>query len=110
MLDALDVGDKHYARKFQNMQNRLDNLYDRIPDFENEIVDVEEKIKAAYGKQISEKQLYQILQKFDMGDAYLGPVNMIIAVPDMLIGILMILFKTRETKGVDLNCVTGREE
>ena len=66
MLDALDAGDKHYARKFQGMQDRLDNLYDRISGFENEIADVEEKIKAAYGRQISEKQLYQILQKFDI--------------------------------------------
>ena len=66
MLDALDAGDKHYARKFQDMQDRLDNLYDRISDFENEIADVEKKIKAAYGRQISEKQLYQILQKFDI--------------------------------------------
>ena len=66
MLDALDAGDKHYARKFQDMQGRLDNLYDRISDFENAIADVEEKIKAAYGRQISEKQLYQILQKFDI--------------------------------------------
>ena len=66
MLDALDAGDKHYARKFQDMQERLDNLYDRISGFENEIADVEEKIKAAYGRQISEKQLYQILQKFDI--------------------------------------------
>lgn len=66
MLDALDAGDKHYARKFQDMQDRLDNLYDRISGFENEIADLEEKIKAAYGRQISEKQLYQILQKFDI--------------------------------------------
>ena len=66
MLDALDAGDKHYTRKFQDMQDRLDNLYDRISGFENEIADVEEKIKAAYGRQISEKQLYQILQKFDI--------------------------------------------
>ena len=66
MLDTLDAGDKHYARKFQDMQDRLDNLYDRISDFENEIADVEKKIKAAYGRQISEKQLYQILQKFDI--------------------------------------------
>lgn len=66
MLDALDASDKHYARKFQDMQDRLDNLYDRISGFENEIADVEEKIKAAYGRQISEKQLYQILQKFDI--------------------------------------------
>ena len=48
------------------MQDRLDNLYDRISGFENEIADVEEKIKAAYGRQIGEKQLYQILQKFDI--------------------------------------------
>lgn len=66
ILDTLDAGDKHYARKFQDMQDRLDNLYDRISGFENEIADVEEKIKAAYGRQISEKQLYQILQKFDI--------------------------------------------
>ena len=66
MLDALDAGDKHYARKFQDMQDRLDNLYDRISGFENEIADVEEKIKVVYGRQISEKQLYQILQKFDI--------------------------------------------
>ena len=33
---------------------------------QNEIADVEEKIKAAYGRQITEKQLYQILQKFDI--------------------------------------------
>lgn len=32
------------------MQDRLDNLYDRISGFENEIADVEEKIKAAYGR------------------------------------------------------------
>ena len=65
MLDGLSERDNHYARKFQDMQDRLDNLYDRISDFENEIADVNEKIRAAYGKQISEKQLYQILQKFD---------------------------------------------
>ena len=66
MLDGLDSGDKHYARKFQDMQDRLDNLYDRISEFENEILDLEQKIKAAYGKKITEKQLYQILQKFDI--------------------------------------------
>ena len=66
MMDGLDSGDKHYARKFQDMQDRLDNLYDRIAEFENEIFDLDQKIKAAYGKQITEKQLYQILQKFDI--------------------------------------------
>lgn len=45
-----------------------------------------------------------------LGDRFLGPINMMIAVPGMLIGILLILFKVRETKGVDLEQVTGHEE
>ncbi len=45
-----------------------------------------------------------------LGDKFIGPINVMIAVPGMLIGILLILFKVRETKGVDLNAVTGCEE
>lgn len=45
-----------------------------------------------------------------LGDAFIGPINVAIAVPGMTIGILMILFKVKETKGVDLEKVTGREE
>ncbi len=45
-----------------------------------------------------------------LGDRFLGPINMMVAVPGMLIGILLIMFKVRETKGVDLEKVTGHEE
>jgi MFS family permease len=44
-----------------------------------------------------------------LGDHRIGPVNMIIALPGMLVGILIIMFKVRETKGVDLEQVTGHE-
>lgn len=41
MLDKLDVEDKHYDRKYQDMQDILDNLYDKISDIENAIADIE---------------------------------------------------------------------
>lgn len=34
MLDKMDVEDKHYDRKYQDMQDRLGNLYDKISELE----------------------------------------------------------------------------
>ena len=53
MLDKLDVNDRHYERKYQDMQERLDNLYDRISELEEMLADVEEKISASCGEQIT---------------------------------------------------------
>lgn len=65
MLDKLDVNDRHYDRKYQDMQERLDNLYDRISELEEMLADAEEKISASCGEQITEKQIYQFLLEFD---------------------------------------------
>lgn len=65
MLDKLDVADKHYDRKYQDMQDRLDNLYDKISELEDIIADINEKINGAYEKQITAKQFYKILADFD---------------------------------------------
>ena len=65
MLDKLDVNDRHYERKYQDMQERLDNLYDRISELEEMLADVEEKISASCGEQIIGKQIYQFLLEFD---------------------------------------------
>lgn len=65
MLDKLDVTDKHYNRKYQDMQDRLDNLYDKIGELDAAIEDINEKISRAYGNQITSKQVYQILSYFD---------------------------------------------
>lgn len=66
MLDKLDVNDRHYERKYQDMQERLDNLYDRISELEETLSDVETKISAFCGEQITGKQVYQFLLEFDM--------------------------------------------
>lgn len=50
MLDKLDVSDKYYDRKYQDMHNRLDNLYDKIGDIEEELDEVNEKINCTIVK------------------------------------------------------------
>ncbi len=65
MLDKLDVNDRHYERKYQDMQERLDNLYDRISELEEMLADAEEKISASCGEQITGKQIYRFLLEFD---------------------------------------------
>ena len=54
MIDRLDSGDRHYDQKYQDMSDRLDNLYDRISDLDEEIAGVDARIQAAYEKQITE--------------------------------------------------------
>ena len=42
-----------------------------------------------------------------LGDAYIGICTLAIIVPGMLIGLLMMMFKVKETKGVNMGAVTG---
>ena len=64
-LDRLDVTDRHYNRKYQDMQDRLDTLYDRIADLEEKIDDVTDKISGAYDENLTSKQLCKVLLQFD---------------------------------------------
>lgn len=65
MIDRLDSGDRHYDQKYQDMTDRLDNLYDRISELDEEIASVDARIQAAYEKQITGKNVYQFLLDFD---------------------------------------------
>lgn len=53
------------ARKYQDMHDRLDILYDRISELEEMIADIEAKISGAYGEKITADQLYRVLLNFD---------------------------------------------
>ena len=65
MLDKLDVFDKHYDHKYQDMQDRQDNLYDKASELGDTIGDIDSQIGGAYEKQITAKKLYKILANFD---------------------------------------------
>lgn len=51
----LDVNDRHYERKHQDMQECLDNRYDRISEMEKMLADVEGKLSVFCGEQITGK-------------------------------------------------------
>ena len=64
-MDKLDVTDRHYDRKYQDMQDRLDNLYDKISEVEDAIQDITDKINAVYGEHLTAQELYKVLEHFD---------------------------------------------
>ncbi len=65
MLDRLDVTDKHYNRKYEDMHQRLDAMFDKIGGLEDEIANIDAKIGKAFGKQDTLKRVYEILKYFD---------------------------------------------
>ena len=65
-MDKLDVTDRHYNRKYQDMQDRLDVLYDRINEIEDAIAEVTEKMNGALEEQISAEAICTILLDFDI--------------------------------------------
>mgnify|MGYP005796691281 FL=1 len=65
MMERLNIGDKHYDRKYQDMQDRQNVLYDRISELEEAIADIKVKISGAYEEKITTDQLYKILLNFD---------------------------------------------
>ncbi len=64
-IDSLDVQDRHYDRKYNDMQDRLYKLYDEIEDIEDSIEEVQTRIGNIRQQKISGDQVYQFLLFFD---------------------------------------------
>ena len=65
-MDALDVTDKFYNRKYDDMEARLEKLYEEIDILENQIDELEKRIDNINQQKISENNVYQFLLYFDM--------------------------------------------
>ena len=66
MLDKLNVNDRHYDRKYQDMQERMDNLYDRNFGTEGDAFGCgDEDIRILRGADHRENRIYQFLLEFD---------------------------------------------
>ena len=64
-MDRLDITDKHYDRKYEDMQNQLDKQYDEISSLEEKIESVSLRIDNLHKNKLSGEAVYQILLLFD---------------------------------------------
>ena len=64
-MDNLSVSDKHYDKKYEDMQVRLDKLYDEIEEIETLIEEVETRQYNIRQEKISGDNVYQFLLFFD---------------------------------------------
>lgn len=64
-MDNLDISDRHYDRKYEDMQERLFKLYDAIESVEACLADVQTRIYNIEQQKISRDQVYQFLLYFD---------------------------------------------
>ena len=64
-MDRLSVSDKNYDKKYNDMQERLDKLYDEITDIEDAMEEVETRLYNIRQDKISEDNVYQFLLFFD---------------------------------------------
>lgn len=63
-LDALDASDRSYERKYEDMQSRLDRLYDEGADIEDALGEAEAKLEGAKEKQVTTERVYEMLNEF----------------------------------------------
>ena len=64
-MDSLDITDKYYDRKYQDMENRLYQFYEKIDSVEKQIDETETRIINIRQDRISEKNIYQFLLYFN---------------------------------------------
>lgn len=64
-MDAFDVSDTFYDRKNEDMQDRMDKLYEEIGAIEDEIDTISMRIDNINKKQLSKDSIYRSLKSFD---------------------------------------------
>lgn len=64
-MDNLDISDRHYDRKYEDMQERLFRMYDEIDAVETNLEDVQTRIYNIEQQKISRDQVYSFLLYFD---------------------------------------------
>ena len=63
---SLDITDKHYDQKYQDMQDRLYAFYDDIEFVENEIEAQKKQISVIKEQRIKGENIYQFLALYDI--------------------------------------------
>ncbi len=64
-IDSLDFDDPHYDRKYQDLQERQNRIYDEIASTEADIAETQMRIANVQKQKISSDNVYQFLLYFD---------------------------------------------
>ena len=64
-IDNLDVCDKHYDRKLNDLQKRLDKMYDSIADTEDMLEEARTKKRTIESEKLTGENIYKLLIHFD---------------------------------------------
>ena len=64
-MDSLDIDDRLYEKKYNDLQGRLDNFYDEIDAAEQELLDLRARVKTLEENRITTENIYQFLLHFD---------------------------------------------
>lgn len=61
----MDVDDKHYKRKKQNLDDRLYRMYDKIEELESKLIEAKVKKETIEAEKLTCDNIYKILIYFD---------------------------------------------
>ena len=64
-IDTLDIDDRQFERKYQDMQMRLDSLYNELDSIEDAISEAEQRIDNIRRQKINGESVYKYLLCFD---------------------------------------------
>lgn len=64
-IDNLDYEDRHYEQKFQDLNDRLEIMYDKLEEIDALILENEEKKEVIQKEKITTDNVYKVLLKFD---------------------------------------------
>lgn len=64
-MDALDFEDKHYDRKKEDLNARLDKAYDKIEELEDRLFVAKAKKTAIEAEQVTAENIYRVLRSFN---------------------------------------------
>lgn len=63
--DKLDVDDKHYDRKYEEITRAMDSLYDELDEIEATVLERKARIRAIAQEKISQEKIYSLLIHFN---------------------------------------------
>lgn len=64
-IDNLNVDDKHYKRRKQDLDDRLYRMYDKIEELESLLIDAKAKKQAIEAEKLTGDNIYKVLIYFD---------------------------------------------